>query len=93
MALGKIKQKSNTNKNKVKEEAQPSSTQPLDAKFDTMMETMEKLMERLEVGDRAWGVQQHESQIRNPNFSVPRFPQIRQVDQKNPIDNQARPPF
>ena len=53
MALGKIKQKSNTNKNKVKEEAQPSSTQPLDAKFDTMMETMEKLMERLEVGDRA----------------------------------------
>ena len=41
-------------------------------------------MERLAVGDR---------QIKNLNFRRPQFPQIRQRDQRNQVDNQIMPPF
>lgn len=58
-----------------------------------MLKTMEKLMEILVVGDRNPVAQQQETQIRNPNFKRPQFPQIRQRDQRNPIDQQIRPPF
>ena len=48
MTLGKIKQKLNMDKKKAKEEAHPSSSQSSDAKFNTMMKTMEVLA----MGDR-----------------------------------------
>ena len=51
---------------------------------------MEKFMERLVVGDRPAITQHQDPQIRNPNFSRQQFPQIRQ---RNPNENQIRPPF
>lgn len=38
-------------KKKAKEEVQPSSSHYSDVKFETMMKTMEKLMEILAMGD------------------------------------------
>ena len=58
-----------------------------------MMKTMEKLMENLAVGDRPPTIQHHETQTRNPNCRRQQFPQIRQRDKKNLVDNQVRPPF
>ena len=43
MTSSKMKQKLDPEKKKVKDEAQPSSSHSSDAKFDTMMKTMEKL--------------------------------------------------
>ena len=47
-------------------------------------------MEILVVGDRLAVTQQQDPQIRNPNFMRQQFPQIRQ---RNPNENQIRPPF
>ena len=47
MALRKIKQKLDMDKKKAKEEAQPSSSQSFDAKFDTMMKKMDMWTIRL----------------------------------------------
>ena len=55
-----------------------------------MMKTMEKIVERLAVGDRPTTTQQLEPQIRNHNFRRQQFPQIRQ---RNPNENHIRPPF
>ena len=93
MALGKMKHKLDSKKKKAKEESQPSSSHSSDAKFDTMMKNMEKLMEILAIGDRPIVGQQYKTEIRNANFRKPSFPQIRQRDQRNSVDNQIRPPF
>ena len=47
------------------------------------MKNMEKIMERLALGDRPTTTQQQDPQIRNPNFRRQQFPQIRQ---RNPND-------
>ena len=52
MASGKMKQKLDSERKKAKEESQPSSSHTFDAKFGSMMNTMEKRMERLATGDR-----------------------------------------
>ena len=93
MASRKLKHKLDSERKMDKEESQPSSSHTFDAKFDSMMKTMEKLMEILAIGDGPRIRQQHETQIRNPNFRRPPFPQIRQRDQRNPTHNQIRPPF
>ena len=85
MASGKMKQKTDSKRKKVKDEAQSSSSHSLDINFDSMMKTMEKIMERLVVGDRFATTQQLEPQIRNPNFRRQQFPQIRH---RNPNENQ-----
>jgi hypothetical protein len=77
MASGKLKQKLDLEKKKAKEESQPSSSHSLDVKFDTMINTMEKLMKILATSDKPIVGQQHETQIRNPNFRIPLFPQTR----------------
>ena len=52
MDSGKIKQKTNSERKKIKDEAQSSSSHSSDIRFDSMMKTMDKIMERLVVGDR-----------------------------------------
>ena len=70
-----------------------------DVKFEMMMETMEKLMDRLTVDNRPLNKEQNEPQIRNPNFrrpDPPPPPQITQRDMRNPgnpDDQEIRPPF
>ena len=68
MASGKMKQKIDYERKKVKDEAQPSSSHSLDARFDNMRKTMEKIMERLDVGDRLAVTQQQDPQIKNHIF-------------------------
>ena len=87
---------------KVKEEDQPSSSQSsLDAKFDSILREMEKMMGRFSENDRQVAREKHEPIIRNPNFRHPRQPtlpppQILPRGQRNQIQNQTdqvRPPF
>lgn len=51
MASGKMKQKTNLERRKIKDEIQASSSHSLEARFDSMMKSMEKFMERLVVED------------------------------------------
>lgn len=60
---------------RVKEEAQPSISQSTsDAKIDSVLRVMERMMERFVENDKQVVIGQHEPQIRNPNFSQPRQP-------------------
>ena len=90
MALGKIKNKDVDKINNKEEISSPASS---DSKFDSIMRTMEKLVDRLSLENKQVPVQQQDTQIRNPNFRRPPAPQARQRDQRNPNDQQIRPPF
>ena len=100
MASGKIKQRVETDKGKIRED-QPSTSvaSSNDLKFEMMMKTMEKLMDRMNVDSRPLNREQNEPQIRNLNFRRPnplQPPQIRQRDIRNPRnsnDQQIQPPF
>ena len=83
---------------KVKEEAQPSTSQSSsDAKIDSMLNVMERFVEN----NRQVVREQNEPQIRNPNFRQPRQPglpppQLLQRGQRNQNQNQidqVRTPF
>ena len=61
-----------------------------------MMNVMEKLMDKLFVDDKNKNRDQNYPQIRNPNFRRPQgplVPQNMQRGQRNPNDQQVRPPF
>ena len=62
-----------------------------------MMKTMERLIDILALDNRPPNREQHDSQIKNPNFiRPPPPPQIRKKYQRNPInveDQQIIPPF
>lgn len=60
--------KSNMGKTKLKGEDNPSTS---DDKFDSMMKTMEKLMDRLALGNSSELPVQHEPLFRNPQFGRP----------------------
>ena len=75
--LGKMKKKIDSERKKIKDEAQALSSHSSDIRFDSMMKTMDKIMEKLAVGDRPTSTQQLEPKIRNPNFRRQQFPQIR----------------
>ena len=53
MTSRNIKHKFEFERNKAKEESQPSSSHYSDARVDTMMKTMEKFMEVLATSDRS----------------------------------------
>jgi hypothetical protein len=90
MALGKMNNK-DVDKRKNKEEIlSPSSS---DSKFENIMRTMERLVNRLSLENKQVHVQQQDAQIRNPNSRRPLIPQPRQRDQRNHNDQQIRPPF
>lgn len=62
-----VAKKSKMEKNKLKEEEKPSTSAPED-KFEKMMKTMEKLMDRLALGNTPAPPAQQEPQFRNPQF-------------------------
>ena len=61
-----------------------------DAKFDIMMNNMERLMDRMTLDNKPPNREQPKNQIRNPNF---RRPPPSQGNQRNPDDQQITPPF
>jgi hypothetical protein len=90
MASGKIKSKFNQSDKRHQGDAQPSTSWSSDDRFDMMMKTMEKLMERMSVGNRPAARDQNDPQPRNQNLWRGQIPQIKQRD---PGDQQTRPPF
>jgi hypothetical protein len=74
-------------------EAQPSTSQTSDEKFDLMVKTMERLVENLSLENKPAIRDQFDFQHRNPNFIIAPIPQIRQRDQRNQGDQQVKPPF
>ena len=87
---------------RVKEEAQPSTSQSTsDANIDSMLKVMERMMERFAENDRHVVREHNEPQIRDPNIRQPRqpdlpppqiFPRGKRNQNHNQID-QVRPPF
>jgi hypothetical protein len=96
MALGKIKQRFNRGDKRPQGDAQPSTSRSTDEKFDLMMRTMEKLMEKMSVGNRPAAREQQDPQPQNQNLRRGQVPQIRkreQREQRDQGDQQTRPPF
>ena len=83
MASGKIKQKVETYKRKAREENVPSASVAAssnDLKFEMMLKTMEKLMDRMIVDNIPLNIEDNEPQIRNPNFKRPNPPHLHKLD-------------
>ena len=101
MACRNIKLRVEVDKRKGREEIHPTSStsSSSDVKFEMMLKTMEKLMDRLTVEAQPVNREQNESQIRNPNFRRPIPPSLqpnRQRNVRNPRnqeDQKIRPPF
>jgi hypothetical protein len=93
MASGKIKQNFDRNGKKPQGDAQPSTSRSSDDKFDLMMKTMEKLMERMSMENKPAAREKNDFQPRNQNFRRGLVPQIRQREQRDQGDQQIRPPF
>ena len=93
MASGKMKQR-DIDRRKTREENMPStSSSATDIKFEMMLKTMEKLMDRLIVDNRSFNREQADPQIRNPNFrrpNPPMPPQNRQRDMRNPRNQEEQ---
>ena len=73
LASNKTKQKGESRR--IKEKAQPSTSQSsTDVKMDLMMKAMERLIDRFFMDDIGQNVnrERNEPQIRNPNFRQPR---------------------
>jgi hypothetical protein len=68
MASGKIKQKFNKGGKKPQGDMQSSNSRPSDEKFNLMMKTMEKLMERMSMGNKSTTREQHDLQPENQNL-------------------------
>ena len=85
---GKIQKRVETDKRKIREDGpSPSTASSNDLKFEMMMKTMEKLMDRLTIENKALNKEKNEPQITNPNFrrkNPPPPPRIRQKDMRNP---------
>ena len=79
IASNKTKQKNKTRRVK-EEEPQTSTSQSSSyAKYNMMMNTMEKLMDKLSVDDKNQMKDQNEPQVRNPNFRRQQGPHVSQV--------------
>jgi hypothetical protein len=86
MASGKIKQRFNRGDKKTQGDAQPSTSRSIDDKFKLMMRTMEKLMDKMSVGNRPAAQEQHDPQPRNQNLRRGQVPHIRQREQREQRD-------
>jgi hypothetical protein len=86
MASGKIKQRFNKGDKRPQGDAQPSTSRSIDDKFDLMMRTMEKLMEKMSMGNRPVSREQHGPQPRNQNLRRGQVPQVRQREQRDQGD-------
>jgi len=76
-------QKSKQEGKKTREEDQPSSSSSSDVRFDMMMKTMEKMMERLSINNIPSPREHQELEIRNPNFRRPVAHQNRPREPRN----------
>ena len=86
MASGKMKHR-DIDRRKKEENLPSTSSSTTDIKFEMMLKTMEKLMDKLTMDNRAFNREQVDPQIRNPNFRRPNphvLPQNRQRDMRNP---------
>jgi hypothetical protein len=90
MASGKIKSRFNRGDKRPQGHAQPLTPRSSDDKFDMMMKTMEKLMERMSVGNRPAAQEQNDPLPKNQNLRKGR---ISQINQRDLGDQQTRPPF
>ena len=79
----KNKQKHETRKVKEEEPQASTSSSNLDAKFDTMMKAMERMMVKLSSDHKSQLKNQNESQVRSPNFRRQQGPPIPQVMPRN----------
>lgn len=79
-------------KTKLKEEEKPSFSTSQD-KLDSMMKIMEKLMDRLALGNTSAPPAQHEPQFRNPQFRRPLNHQRPRENINQQPDPPLRPPF
>jgi hypothetical protein len=93
MASENIKHNLDRSVNKVQGEAHPSTSQSSNDKFDLMMKTMEKLMEKMFVENKPATRDQIDFQPINQNLRGAPVPQIRQIDQRDQGDQQIKPPF
>ena len=73
MASGKMKHR-DIDRRKKEENLPSASSSTNDVKFEMMLKTMEKLMDRLTMDNRGFNREQTEPQIRNPNFRRPNPP-------------------
>ena len=73
MASGKMKHR-DIDRRKKEENMPYTSSSATDIKFEMMLKTMEKLMDRLTMDNRSFNREQVDSQIRNPNFRIPNPP-------------------
>jgi hypothetical protein len=78
---GKIKSNSDMDMNKVQDKAQLSTSQTSKERFEMMMKTMEKMMERMVLDNNLNTREQVDGPPRNQRR--PTIPQIRQSDQRN----------
>ena len=98
MASGKMRHR-DMDKRRKEENVPSTSSSSAEVKFEMMLKTMEKLMDRLTVDARPFNREQGDPQIRNPNFRRPNPPvpqHNRQRDQRNPRNHEEqpiRPPF
>ena len=70
-----------------------SNSSSNDIKFEMMLKTMEKLMDRLTMDNRSFNREQAGPQIRNPNFrrlNPPMPPQNRQRDMRTPRNQEEQ---
>lgn len=87
-----VAKKSKMGKAKWKEEEKPSSLDPED-KIDSMMKTMEKLMDRLALGNTSTPPAQQEPQFINPQFRRPQNQQRPRENRNQQPNPPVRPPF
>jgi hypothetical protein len=66
MASGKIKANSGRDMKKAQDKAQPSTSQTSEERFEMMMRTMEKMMERMALDNRPNPREQADGPPRNP---------------------------
>ena len=96
IASKKTRQKNETRRVKEEEPQASTSQSSLDAKFNIMMKTMENLMDKFPTDDKNQMKDQNEPQVRNPNFrrhQGPLIPEVMLRGERNPNEQQIRPPF
>ena len=80
MDYGKMKQRVEVDRRKVREENQPPTSSSTDAKFDVTMRTMERIKDILALDNRFQNRYHHDPQIRNTNFRILPPPNITKID-------------
>jgi hypothetical protein len=81
MASRNIKQRFNRGDKRPQGDAQPSTSRSTNEKFDLMMRSMEKIMEKMSMGNKPTAQEKQDPQPRNKNLIRGQVPQIGQREQ------------